>query len=546
MPMSPSLLIHLPMQKDTQETQQQFPTKSYRVTIQSTKPNSPVSHAAFFNGVDSKIIIPHYPSLSFGWKPFSISFWMAIEPNSDVVGDLLSKFDYKTRTGFGLSGVTLSGMTSTAVSNVRNLHFGIDSSTQQGTWEDCGRPGDAVKVCGLHVFDGNLFATTYELGEAGRGHLWSYKNNQNWEDWGATPDYANAIQTLTSFDGALYVGSSRYNPIGSNLGEQTNFHPGGNIYRIEPNQSWIYCGKPGGEDATPEEEYTTGYETGKADDAYGLIVHRGALFCTSNHRRGVYRYEGDRSWKYIGPHERFLSFIHYQGELYGLVNGGPIYRYIEDNEWEYCGTPANSHQTYAGVVHRGDLYVGTWPLGEVYRYRGGTEWDNLGSVGYEREIMAMAVYNQKMYVGTLPMANVHRLDEDQFTFIGNLDATPCPLRRVWTMAVYQGKLFAGTLPSGRVWAWRSGQVASVDTAISSGWHHIVAVRDTTTLSIYIDGTCVSQATMNETESFSISNDAPLYVGWGGHAGFKGAMADVRIYEGLLSPEQIFTEATQKG
>ena len=214
---------------------------------------------------------------------------------------------------------------------------------------------------------------------------------------------------------------------------------------------------------TPDEVASTGFSTGKADDVLALTTYQGRLYCTSNHRRGAFVYEGGEDWRYIGPDHRLLSFTVYRGRLYTLVNGGMVYRYEGGAEWSYCGRPEGSIQTYSAATHAGRLYVGTWPEGQVHRYEGGEAWVGVGSegrVGFEREIMGMALYNGKVYLGSLPMANVWRMDGDQFTFVGNLDTTPTTLRRVWSMAVYRGELFAGTLPSGRVYSATAGQLGS--------------------------------------------------------------------------------------
>ncbi|MBI3920934.1 MAG: LamG domain-containing protein, partial [Armatimonadetes bacterium] len=318
-----------------------------------------------------------------------------------------------------------------------------------------------------------------------------------------------------------------------------NTTPGGLVYRVEPDGQRIPCGQPGGEDAVPDETPSTGYETGKADEAVSLTVYRGKLYVTSHHRRGAFEYEGGQSWKFVGPNERLMSFTIYRDRLYTLVNGGPVYRYEGEGEWTYCGCPGQSTQTYGAVTYHGELYVGTWPEGEVLRYEGGETWTNLGRIGYEREVMALALYNGKVYLGTLPMANVWRMDRESFTFMGNLDNTPTVfLRRVWSMAVYQGKLFAGTLPSGHVLSLQAGRMATHDAALKSGWHHIAAVREHGKLKLFVDAQLVSTSSPFNPEDFDVSNTQPLQIGFGNSQHFSGSMSDLRIYGRALSQEEI--------
>jgi hypothetical protein len=158
--------------------------------------------------------------------------------------------------------------------------------------------------------------------------------------------------------------------------------------------------------------------------------------------------------------------------------------------------------------------------------------------------MAMAVYNQKLYVGSLPMAHVYRLDSsadgaDTFTLVGNLDTTPAvPLRRVWSMAVYDGLLFAGTLPSGRVWSLRAGAVASGDDVLGAGWHHVVAMRRGGRLELWLDGTQVGRSAAFDAADYDVDAAVPLRIGAGCHAGLRGWLSDVRVYDRALSGDEI--------
>jgi hypothetical protein len=489
--------------------------------------------------MDSRLEVANDAGLQFGTGDFSVAVWIHTEEKtSDVVGDIVSKFDPDARRGFSLGVVTNSGVTTTAQSNYRNVHFGIDNGRLDAAWTDCGRPGRAVQIQALRVCNNHLYAGTFEMEADECGHLWRYAGGQQWEDLGAPPDGSNAIPSVVEFEGKLHCGSGRYNPLGSALGPARNPRPGGHVYRIEDDGRWTECGQPGKEGATPDDQWVEGHETGKADEATSLTVYRGELYCTSLHRRGAFRYEGGSDWKYIGPNERLFSFTIYQGRLYALVNGGPIYRYEGGTEWTYCGKPENARQIYSGVVYGGDLYVGTWPDGALFRYEGGESWKRVATVGFEKEIMGMALYNGKVYCGSLPMANAWRLDRHGWTFVGNVDNTSTViLRRLWSMAVYRGKLFVGTLPSGRVLSLEAGRLASSDQTLAYGWRHIVAVRQGGRLRLHVDGSLASESSPFTPSDFDLNNDQPLRIGFGVGHPFQGRMSDLRIYNRALTPRE---------
>lgn len=493
---------------------------------------------ARFNGLDAYLEVENHPALQSGRGDFSCAGWVYVDETfGDVVGDILSKWDPDTRTGWQLSLVTNGGVTSTTQSNYRQLCFGTDAGRLDPAWTHCGRPGNAVLISALRVSNGRLYAGTLETGVNEQGHVWRYESDGKWTDFG-NPSGCNLVHSITEYDDDLYCGVGRYNCAGSALGETLNQTPGGMVYRLDADGAWIYCGHPGAEDAVPEETLVEGYETGKADDVLSLTVYEGRLYCASNHRRGAFVYEGDERWSYIGPHERILSFTVYHGRLYALINGGPVYRYEVGTDWTFCGHPEGSTQTYSTVTCAGELYVGTWPEGEIFRYQGGEAWHNIGRVGFEREIMGMVSYNGKVYIGSLPMANVWRMDGHDYAFVGSLDTTPAPLRRVWTMAVYQGRLFAGTLPSGRVWSIQAGQMATWDQTFPVGWHHVAAIREGGILSLYVDSNRVAASAEPDTETDDISTRHPLRIGFGAYDYLNGILSDIRLYNRALQPHEV--------
>lgn len=513
-----------------------------------TRDHSPIAHptaatdidlvesAARFNGSSSVLEVPDHPALRFGTGDFSFAVWVdAGGSETDVVGSLLDKFDPAARRGVQVYVFTNTGVASTGQPNYRHLHFGIDDGRLDAEWQDCGRPGNSVMTA-LAVSGGQLYAATVEYGEHEQGRLLRYRGGQEWEDLG-NPVGCNAIGSVVEFEGSLYCGMGRYNFAGSAMGPTLNRTPGGQVYRYGPDGTWIDCGHPGQEDAVPESEDVPGFATGKADDAFALTVYRGGLYCVSNHRPGVFRYEGCRQWTCVGPDARVIALTIYRSRLYALLNGRRVLRHAGGTDWVDCGCPEGATQLYSAAIHYGQLYVGGWPTGAVYRWDGGRAWQPL-PVGYEREIMGLALYNGKLYAGTLPMANVFRLDGDAFAYVGTLDDSHAPLRRAWSMAVYDGRLHVGTLPAGRVKCRLAGRMATWDRIFPAGWHHVAAVKAGDWLRLHVDGRLVAQSSSFDAARFDLDTDAPLRLGFGSFEHFAGRMRDVRLYSRALEPDEI--------
>ena len=503
--------------------------------------------AARFDGNSSVIEIEACPELRTGKNGFTLSAWIHAASSTeggDVAGDILSSFDPGTRRGFNLSVVTNGSVTSTTQANYRHIHFGIDQG-RSSNFEDCGRPGEAVFIKALASIEGQLYAGTFEIEREETGHLYRYAGESNWEDLGAPPDKSNSISSVARFDGALHVASGMYLPTGSWLGPPRNTHPGGHVYRIDGDGRWIDCGRPGKEYSAAD-TVPIGAGNGKADAASALTLYRGNLYCTSGNQRGVFVYEGEQNWRRIGPDSRIISLAVYRDSLYALANrgispehGGALYRYEGKSSWEFCGRPGKATQIYGAAICAGSLYAGTWPDCEVQRYDGDKGWENLGRLGYEMEVMAMALYNGTIYAGSLPMANIWRYDGSAgFNFIGNVDNSEVRLRRAWSMAVHGGALHVGTLPSGRVKRYRAGVMATSDSSLPAGWHHVAAVRGDSTLKLYLDGRSIAESEPFEAGDYDLDTGLPLKIGFGQHEHFRGLMADLRIYKESLPPEQV--------
>ena len=488
---------------------------------------------AHFDGVDDYIEVSDSPSLALGTSSFTIAVWVHTEAVlTDVLGDVVAKFDAATRTGLNFSIMNYVGATS-AQSNYRNLFFGVDGGQSPPKWLDCGRPGDSHMIWALTVYDGRLYAGTWEPGEGQAGHVYRYEGGAKWADCGS-PDLCNAISALAEHDGRLYAGGSFYSGQGSAQPVSPNKNPGGRVFRYEGGTRWTDCGKIG-------DVYTV----------TGLVTFGGQLYATTCDSYGCptrteacYRYDGGRKWTFVGsPGGRLGAFLIHNGNLYATTFGKQGFaRYDGDARWTPLGVVPDTGQTYSAVIYQGGICLGTWPTGTVFRFDGPNRFTSLGRLGVEKEVMALAVYNGKLYGGTLPLGKVYRHDGlAGWTNTGQLDATPDVLyRRVWSMAVYQGRLFAGTLPSGRVYSLEAGGCVSDDHALRPGWRHLAAVKDGGRLRLYVDGQCVAHSTPFDPADYSITNHQPLRIGFGQHDHFNGKMRDLRIYRKALSDAELLS------
>ena len=481
---------------------------------------------ARFDGRGAHILVPSTRPLGFGSDDFSISVHVHTdEILDDIPGDILSKYDPDTRIGVNFGLANNAGVTA-AQANYRHLHFGIDSG-HTGEWIDCGRPGNNLRVYSLCVFEGDLYAGTFETGAHESGGVYRYDGDEGWIDCGH-PDRCNTMASLCVFNGKLYAGSSRYKAGGSALPESENQNPGGNMFRYE-----------GGSDWTP-----IGHMEG-ADSCAGMAVFRGSLYAIPLYSQGVFRYDGGEVWSYCGtPGRRMMSLGVFNGHLYGAGNegesAGGVFQYDGGTGWAHAGGQEGVNQVYSFAAHNDRLHVGTWPEGKVFRDDGNDPWTCAGRLGEEMEVMAMAVYNGKLYAGTLPLGQVYRYEGgDTWTLTGQLDTTPdVRYRRVWSMAVYRGKLFGGTLPSGRVYAMEAGANVSHDHELAPGWRHLVAVRRNNRLLLYVDGEQVSASSTFNALEFDLTNDKPLKIGAGGVDTFNGRLRDLRLYRRALTAEEI--------
>lgn len=479
---------------------------------------------AVFDGRQSRIEILDSSPLKFGSKGFSVS--MSIHTAAeldDVLGDLVSKFDPKTRRGFNLSIMQHAGVTGSQA-NYRNLHFGIDQGRQDADWKDEGRPGNSIFIHCLAVHDGSLYAGTVEgWTNTDPGHVYRYDGNGGWEDLGS-PWKSNGVTSMASYNGHLYVGVSRVLLHYSGLAPTIAHHIGGKVFRYE-NGKWVDLGQLLG-----------------VDGINGMAIFKGKLHVTGFYQPAMFRYEGGTEWTSLGSPGgmRPEALCVYNGAIYATgYDEGAVYRF-DGESWSRAGTLGDATQVYGFAIHAGKLYAGTWPNGTVYRYEGDDQWVSTGRLGAAEEVMGPNVYNGKLYAGTLPMAEIFRYDgDDRWTTTGRIDFTPDVIyRRAWSMTVFRGRLFAGTLPSGHVRSFEAGKSVTFDKELPAGWRHVAAVRERDQLQLYLDGKLAAKSSAFQPTDYDVSNDMPLRLGFGPNDHFLGTMRDVRIYERALTTQEV--------
>lgn len=520
---SAELIGYWPLTADTLDhSSSQLNTSAQRVQFETDG----FTKAAVFDGQASVIEVAMTDDIRLGTDDFTIALWAHLDNNfDDVIGDLVSNYDAKTRTGFNF-GIYSHGGVTNSQSNSRQLHFGIDAGRLEPQFTDHGRLGNAVYIFSLCVHNGHLYAATCHAGATETGRVYRFAGEDRWIDLGS-PDPANAISAMAVHEGNLYVASAKYRLAGSSLAESENLNPGGRVYRLGENDVWEPCGAVSSD----------------TEAIASLVSFRGKLYASSLYRpAGFFEYQGEQQWS-AGPTpdgKRVEALTVHNGAIFATCyDEGSVFRF-DGESWQHVGKLPDASQTYGFGIYRSELYVSEWPNALVYRYLGDANWQNTGRLGQELEAMPLLVYNGKLYSGSLPSAEIYRFDGDHnWSRLGQVDHTPdVKYRRAWSMAVYQGRLFVGTLPSGRVLSIEAGKNVTYDRELSPGWHHLAAVRRNQQLELFVDGQLVGASTSFDPHDYDLTNLQPLLIGCGAQDHFNGKLADVRLYRGALSAEEV--------
>ena len=224
------------------------------------------------------------------------------------------------------------------------------------------------------------------------------------------------------------------------------------------------------DNAQSETEWTDHGRLGKAVLIWSLTVHDGQLFASTcvaepDQAGHVYRFDGS-SWHDCGTVDKANSvsaMAVYNGELYVASckyrlrgsalsesenpnNGGKIFRYVADGQWEPCGELPNTEAVNALVVYKGQLYAGSLyaPAG-FFRYEGGTNWTSLETPG--KRVESMTVFNGDLYATGYDEGAIYRFNGESWQHLGVLpEAT-----QTYGFAIHEGHLYVSEWPHAHVY-----------------------------------------------------------------------------------------------
>ena len=523
-------------------------------------PDGKSASAAEFDGRRSRIRVEDHPDLRLGTGAFTCAAWVRCQASmTHVFGDILSKFDPVGRSGLNLQ-VAGSSPAYSAMSNQRHVHFGIDDG-YIGCWEDFGKPEPSNScVTALVTWQGELYAGIADAATPEKAcRVFRYRSAQNWEDCGRLGGDPNvlSVQSMLVHDDRLYAGSGNWD-WDKARGDMPGFTPSKvHVYEYQGGTEWRDLGQVG-----------QGYRV------MCLGSFAGSLYAGMDKGAGggkVFRYNGD-DWVDCGAPDglNVEAFLPSGGKLYVATHGN-IYRYEGDATWTCIGKgPHGITQIHCMAEIGGQLWIGTWPQGYVLRLEDSGQWTNTGRLGiptglYDcNEVMDLRVHNGKLYAALIPKSQVWRYEADgNWTLMNSLASRPDWLPddadtwcRVTCLNAYSGQLCAATGSCfsraehqdaedtlGRVHGLKTGQVCSHEYDIGAGWTHVAAVRQGKETRLYINGALAALAHAPVRTTFDLSNTSPLYIGYGTQTYFKGAIANVRMYNIALSADAVRSLST---
>ena len=516
-----------------------------------------IATAAHFNGRGGYVEVPHSKSLQLRTGGLAIAVWVKCDGGvTNVPGDLVSKYLPPLRQGVNLS---LAGSSPgySSVSDVRNVHFGIDNA-RQGDWIDCGRPWPSNTLIGTLVsYKGHLYTGIADAADPNDAcRVFRYAGGTEWEDCGrlGSDPTSLSVYSILVHKGELYAGTGIWDWTKVWDGQA----PVCRVYRYEGGTQWHDCGPVGGE--------------GKAFRVMSLASFDAQLYAATDDCC-IYRYDGDAAWTRCGDladlSTKVFSMMPYRGKLYA-TGRETVHRYDGGTIW----TPASeglledfiTRQLHTLQVYEGQLYTANWPEGTVLRYEGARRWTDRGVVGIDtdtfkiNEINDLTVYNGKLYAGVLPKAQVWRYEgARRWTLVEQLVTNPQwraddPIGASWNrvpcLTVFQGRLYAGTstchgraetgctTDAGKVFAWEAGKSVSYDDDLGCDWHHLTAVMETDRLKLYIDGKLTATSSKFDPAMYDLCATVPLRIGFGPQDYFSGSMSGLRLYDRALTASEV--------
>jgi hypothetical protein len=90
---------------------------------------------------------------------------------------------------------------------------------------------------------------------------------------------------------------------------------------------------------------------------------------------------------------------------------------------------------------------------------------------------------------------------------------------------------------GKVYSFTAGAGVSSDRDLGPGWRHVVAVRQGRELRLYTNGKMVATSVPAQ-ETIDVSNGAPLQIGFGAQAHFRGKVREIQVFNKALSDDEV--------
>lgn len=360
-----------------------------------------------------------------------------------------------------------------------------------GSWTQVGGPGirsaafTGASIKSLATYNGKLYAGTQ--GTTGAGQVWSY-DGSTWTKVGGNSvnsswSNASGVLTLSVYNGNLYAGT------GGQMADTDVWKYNGS--------SWTQVGG----DGLNSSWSNLGFQVSSS------IVYKGDLYVG------------------FGPNSAAYGKVYkYNGSSWTQVAGDNL-----NSSWN------NIHDITTMAVYGNKLYVGTGSnynpttgIDNVWSYDGST-WSKVGGAGLGGSwsantyygITSLSVYNGQLYAGTNGTAgtgSVWTYNGSAWTKVAGASVNNSwdntNIEAVYSLGVYNGKLYSGTgntiAADAQVWAYGGNNVLrSTSVGQDTGWHHIAATYDGSTMKIYIDGTLNASAAAIEALP---TNSLPLYIG----------------------------------
>lgn len=552
------LIAHWPLQVDAHDVVGTMHGESTNVKFSSEG-----EEGGYFNGHDSLITIPDSSLLHLGERDFSLAVRVKCQsPMSNVLGDLINKFDPRQRRGWNFH-IAGSAPGYDAMSDARHVHFGIDDG-YLSEWEDHGKPWPSNShIPCLIVFNGELYCSIADADSTqDKTHVFRFAGGKSWVDCGRVGDdpLQYSVTGMIVHAGKLYAMTSMWD------WEQARGQTPG-LPRASNSRVYVYEGEKIWRDLGP---------LGETHRGGHMASFKGELYVTSNKvgDRTVFKYDGHvfkhdgQQWVDCGrpmPLNGLGCLLAYDDKLY-VTTAFNVYQYEGGESWKCIGEqPHGVEQIHSMTVLDGKLHIGTWPQGYVLRYVGNQDWEIAGRLGLPEgmrlcnEVNSLTVYNGKVYAGVIPKAEVYRYEQDNdWTLLGNLARRPDwevnnypTWLRVLCLTPFQGRLFACTgscqgraldaqvdESMGRIYSLQAGQVVSYEHDIGTDWTHLAAVRQGEHLHLYVNGKLVATSELRSGPAFNLTNDLPMRIGFGAQNYFTGFMSDVRLYDGALQAEEV--------